>query len=531
MQPHDPSGETLALGVDPENEIVPPVPPPRTPDAIAMTQREVALAMIALIASMFVAMLSNLVLLTAMPRITAELHATQAHYTWIVTSSMLTIAVCTPIWGRISDLLNKKLLMQVCVGGYVLSSFIASLAPVPILIILCRISIGVCAAGMIVLMQTISVAIMSARERARWIGYRAAAMSVATVGAPSLGGLITEHFGWRACFLVGIPFAVASIILLQKTLHLPPRDRGGKVKIDWLGALLLGTGIVLMMIWVSIAGPNEGWTSPTAWAVFGAGIIVLVISVLFELRVSMPILPLELFRQKEVLLCVLASASAGVGFFASAVFLAQYLQIGRGLGPSTAGLMALPEAAGSLIASLLTARIISRHGHYKPTLMVGSLILVGGFIMLATLTSTTPYVLVGLYVAMVGAGLGVTGETLTIVVQNAVRKGTAGTAGALVAFFRILGGVVGVAALGAILSGHVGREMKAVGYLDYDPHSIPQIWKLTGPLQAAVETAYVHGASLVYLICVPVALVMLVSMYFLPHGSLSDDNPMEAAKA
>ncbi|CAN5476105.1 MDR family MFS transporter [soil metagenome] len=530
MQPTDPSGETLGLGVSPDEAVLTPVQD-TTPPAKAMTQREVALAMIALIASMFVAMLSNLVLLTAMPRITAELHATQAHYTWIVTSSMLTIAVCTPIWGRISDQLNKKLLMQICVAGYVVSSFIASLAPNPILIIICRIGIGICAAGMIVLMQTISVAIMSARERARWIGYRAAAMSVATVGAPSLGGLITEHIGWRACFLVGIPFAIMSIILLQRTLHLPPPDRRVKAKIDWLGALLLGTGIVLMMIWVSIAGPNEGWASSTALGVLAAGIAVLVVSVLVELRVSLPILPLELFRQKEVLLCVVASAGAGVGFFCSAVFLAQYLQIGRGLGPSAAGLMALPEAAGSLIASLLTARVISRHGHYKPTLMVGSLILLAGFVLLATLGATTPYVLVGLYVALVGAGLGVTGETLTIVVQNAVRRGTAGTAGALVAFFRVMGGVVGVAALGTILSGRVGGEMIAAGFPHYDPHSIPQIWKLSGPLRAAVQAAYVHGASLVYLICVPVALIMLIAMYLLPAGSLSDESPLEAAKA
>ena len=492
---------------------------------VTMTDREVALAMIALIVSMFVAMLSNLVVLTAMPRITADLHATQAHYTWIITSSMLTIAVCTPIWGRISDLLNKKLLMQLCVAGYVLSSFVASLAPAPWVIIACRVGIGICAAGMIVLMQTISAAIMSPRKRAKWIGYRAAAMSVATVGAPSLGGIITEHIGWRACFLVGIPFAVISIVLLQRTLHLPKLETG-RIKVDWPGAILLAGGIIGLMMWISVTGPNQGFFSPFSLAVLGAGVLLIVIAVMVELKVSVPILPLDLFRQRDVLLCVLASAGTGIGLFGSAVFLAPYLQIGRGLGPSTAGLMALPEAAGGLIASLLTARVISRHGHYKPTLVVGSIILLAGFLLLSTIGTSTSFVLVGLYVAMVGAGLGVTGETLTIVVQNAVKQGLAGSAGALVAFFRILGGVAGVAVLGAVLSMHVGSEIAQDGIAGFDTHTVPLLSALAEPLRSAVQTAYAHGVAIVYLCCVPVALVILASMFMLSAGSLSDDNPL-----
>lgn len=506
--------------------IVPPVGDAMpSPAPIVMTDREVALAMIALIASMFVAMLSNLVVLTAMPRITADLHATQAHYTWIITSSMLTIAVCTPIWGRISDLLNKKLLMQVCVAGYVASSFVASLAPSPWVIIACRVGIGICAAGMIVLMTSISAAIMSPRKRAKWIGYRAAAMSVATVGAPSLGGFVTEHLGWRACFLVGIPFAVISIVMLQRTLHLPAPDKG-RVKVDWLGALLLAAGIIGLMLWISVAGPNRGYLSPTGLAVLGVGVVLLLIAIAVELRVSIPILPLDLFRQRDVLLCVLASAGAGIGFFGSAVFLAPYLQLGRGLGPSTAGLMALPEAAGGLIASILTARVISRHGHYKPTLIIGSIILLAGFLLLATIGTTTSFILIGLYVAMVGAGLGVTGETLTIVVQNAVKQGMAGSAGALVAFFRILGGVAGVAVLGAILTMHVATEVAADGFVGFNGRTVPLLSAIAEPLRSAVQAAYAHGVAIVYLCCVPVALVILCSMLMLSAGSLSDDNPL-----
>lgn len=494
------------------------------PEAI-MTDREVALAMSALIACMFVAMLSNLVVLTAMPRIAADLHATQAHYTWIITSSMLTIAVCTPIWGRISDLLDKKLLMQSCVAGYVCCSFIASLAQAPWVIIACRVGIGICAAGIIVLLQTISAAIMSPLKRARWIGYRAAALSVATVGAPSLGGFVTEHLGWRACFLVGLPFAIASIILLQRTLHLPRRP-AKRPQIDWAGALLLALGIIGLMLWVSVAGPNRGYFAPLSLAVLGAGVGLLALAVTVELKVPLPILPLELFRQRDVLLCVIASVAAGVGMFGCAVFLSQYLQIGRGLSPSIAGLMALPEAGGSLVASIFTARVISRHGHYKRTLVVGASMLLAGYVLLASIGTDTSLLLIALYVALLGAGLGVTGETLSIVVQNAVGQSLAGAAGALVAFFRMLGGIGSVAVLGAVLAAQVGTHIAASGVPGFDPHSVPQPTLLPEPLRDVVQAAYAEGIAFVYLLCIPVALIMLIALAALPAGSLSDENPL-----
>jgi len=490
-----------------------------------MTDREVALAMIALIASMFVAMLSNLVVLTAMPRIAADLHAGQAEYTWIITSSMLTIAVCTPIWGRVSDLVDKKLLMQICVGGYVVFSFLASMAPHAWFIIACRVGIGVCAGGIIVLLQTISAAIMSPRKRARWIGYRAAALSVATVGAPSFGGLVTEHLGWRACFLVGIPFALASIAMLQKTLHLP-RGHGTRPRIDWAGALLLAGGIVCLMLWVSVTGPRAGFLAPPSLALLGGGLALLAVAVAVELKVAVPILPVGLFRQHEVLMCVVASSGIGIGMFGSAVFLAPYLQIGRGLEPAAAGLMALPEAAGSLLASILTARILSRRGHYRGTLVVGGALLVGGFAMLSTLDTHTPFVLIGSYVAFVGAGLGITGETLTIVVQNAVARGHAGSAGALVAFFRMLGGITGVAVLGAVLSGHVQRAVAASGLGPLRDGAVPLLAQLAPPLRMVVQSGYCSGVALLYLSCVPIAMVTLAALALLPRGVLSDDDPL-----
>ena len=489
-----------------------------------MTRREVTLAMSALIACMFVASLSNLLLLTALPSIAADLKATQAHYTWMITAAMLMIAVSTPLWGRLSDIFDPKRLMQGCVALYVAGSLVASTAQTAWVIIACRVCTGICAAGIIVLLQTISAAIMSSRERAGWIGYRAAALSVATLGAPFFGGLVTEHLGWRACFLVGLPFAVVSIALLQRTLHLPPRTVA-RPRIDWAGAALLALGILALTLWISVTGPNEGFFAPVSLLVAGLGIALLAIFIAVERRAAMPIMPLELLRRRDVLMCVVASATGGVAMFAGAVFLSQYLQIGRGLSPSASGLMALPEAGGSLIASIVTARLISRRGHYKRTLVIGATLMAISFGLLASIGPQTPLWCVAVYIAVLGASLGVTAETLSIVVQNGVPSRLVGTASALVGFFRIAGGMVSIAVFGAILGSRVTGDVAASGAAGFDGRTVPSPGLLPEPLAGVVAAAYADGVAFLYLLCIPVALVMMAALMALPAGTLSDEDP------
>jgi MFS family permease len=502
-------------------------PEPPAPAFLPMSEREVSLSMIALTMSLFVAMLSNLVVLTALPRIVADLRGSQAAYTWIVTASMLTIAVCTPVWGRMSDMVNKKLMIQLSVAGYVLFSVCAGMAPAAWVIIVCRVGIGVSAAGIIVMMQSISADIMAARNRARWIGYRSVAMSVGTVIAPSLGGFITEHFGWRCCFFVGVPFAVASIVMVQRTLRLPAPRGGNLSGIDLPGAILLAAGIVTLMLWVSVVGPDHGRASAFGIMVLLGGALLLGLAIAIELRARAPMLPLELFRQREVLLCVLAGIGTGAGFFGSAVFLAPYLQLGRGLNPSLAGLMALPEAGGAMISALIASRIIARQGRYKNTLIVGALFIVAGFGLLSTLGSATPFIYVGAYVALVGGGLGIVSENLVLVVQNTVKQNRVGSVGALVVFFRMLGGVFSVAILGALLSAHVAAEIGAHGVPGYDPRTVPELAILIEPLRTIVQAAYAHGVAAIYLVCVPPALLVLVSVCLLRERRLATEIPSE----
>ena len=497
-------------------------PEQTAPIPAAMSRRDVNFAMAGLTLSLFVAGLSNLVVLTAMPRIVAELHGGQASYTWIVTSSMLAITVCTPFWGRMSDMLDKKRLLQLCVAGYVVSSMIAGFAGATWVIIVCRIGIGVCAAGIIVFMQAIAAQITTPRHRARWIGYRSAAMSVATVGAPTLGGVLAQHLGWRACFFVGVPPAIVAILMTQFTLRLPPPVAQGSRRIDWPGALLVSGGLVTLMLWVSLVGPDRGWGSLPAGLTLAAALVALTAGILVELRHPAAMLPLELLRDRPVLLCTIAAAGTGFAYFGSAVFLAIYLQIGRGYSPQTAGLMALPEAVATVGAALLAARFISGRGRYKAVLIVGGAMICAGFGLLVSIGTGTSLLFIGLCVALIGGGLGVVAENLVLIVQTVVSRSKAGSAGALVAFCRVTGGVTCVAALGTILSAHVADRLRDSG-LAFDPHAVPKLAALPFAERVLVESAYADGIARVYLACFLVALILLVSLCLLPARSIDEE--------
>jgi MFS family permease len=237
-----------------------------------MTHREVLEALSGLLLAMFVAMLSSTVVSTALPRIVADLHGTESGYTWVMVSMMLALTATTPIWGKLSDLFNKKLLVQVALVIYVAGSIVAGLATSMPMLIGARVIQGLGVGGLTALVQVVIASIVSPRERGRYSGYLGAVFAVATVSGPLIGGLIvdTDFLGWRWCFGVGVPFAALAFVVLQKTLHLPTVKRPG-VKIDYLGATLIAAGFSLLLAWVSLAGSSFPWASATTVVMVGAG--------------------------------------------------------------------------------------------------------------------------------------------------------------------------------------------------------------------------------------------------------------------
>ncbi len=204
-----------------------------------MTHREILEAMSGLLLGMFVAILSSTVVSTSLPIIVADLGGSQSAYTWVVTSTLLALTVSTPIWGKLADLYPRKTLVQIGLTIYTLGSIFAGLSQSTGELIAFRTLQGLGVGGLTALVQVILADLVSPRQRGRYAGYLGAVFGVGTVAGPLIGGVMTDAFGWRSCFYVGVPFAIAALITLQRTLHLPARPKR-RVSIDFVGAVLIG---------------------------------------------------------------------------------------------------------------------------------------------------------------------------------------------------------------------------------------------------------------------------------------------------
>jgi EmrB/QacA subfamily drug resistance transporter len=511
-------------------------PAPTRATAVDMTHRQILEALSGLLLGMFVAILSSTVVSNALPRIITELHGGQSAYTWVVTSTLLATTATTPIWGKLADLTSKKVLVQLSLVVYVLGSVLAGVSQSTGELIACRVLQGIGAGGLTALAQVIMATMISPRERGRYSGYLGAVMAVGTIGGPLIGGVIvdTSWLGWRWCFYVGVPFAIAALIVLQRTLNLPVVKR--EAKIDWWGATLITAAVSMLLVWVSLAGDKFDWLSWQS-AVMVVGALVLgAIAVRVETRASEPMIPPHLFRSRTITLATVASIAVGVGMFGASVFLSQYFQISRGDSPTMSGLMTLPMILGLLISSTVTGRIITKTGRWKRFLVGGAALLTIGFALMGTLRADTNYAVLSCYMALIGLGLGMTMQNLVLAVQNTVGPHELGAASSVVAFFRSLGGAIGVSALGAVLA-HKVKDYLADGLAqlgirassDGGGGTLPDVHTLPAPIRAVVESAYGHAAGDIFLAAAPFALIALIAVSFIKEVPLRQQSGNQLA--
>ncbi|TFC96045.1 MULTISPECIES: MFS transporter [Cryobacterium] len=506
-----------------------------------MTQREVLEALSGLLLGMFVSILAGTVVATSMPVIISDLRGDQSAYTWVITATLLATTVSTPIWGKFADLFNRKLLIQLALAVFVIGSALAGFSQDTGTLIAFRVLQGLGAGGLAALSQIIMADIISPRDRGKYAGLFGAVMAVGTVGGPLLGGVVTDAFGWRWNFFIALPVAIVAIVLLQRTLHLPPRIKR-VVRIDYLGAVLITGGVSLLLIWVTLAGSQFEWASVTSFAmVLGAGLL-LILAVVVEFRAPEPIIPLGLFRNRTFTLATIASISVGVAMFGTSVFLSQYMQLARGATPTESGLLTIPLMGGLLISSTFFGSRISRTGKWKSIIVSGSVLVLAGLLLLGTLNYRTSLVFVGVFMFVLGSGLGMLMQNLVLVVQNSIEVSHLGVATSAVTFFRSLGGTVGVSVLGSVLGTIVAQQVKdGVGSLSpanqaaaaetLGSGAIPHINALPDALRLLVESAYGSGVGTVFLLGAPLAVITLVMVSLLPNTSLGEQSAIARAHA
>jgi EmrB/QacA subfamily drug resistance transporter len=516
-----------------------PAPEPPAAQQGQMTHRQILEALSGMLLAMFVAFLSSTVVSNALPTIITELRGSQSQYTWVVTATLLASTASTPIWGKLADLFSKKLLIQISIVIFIVGSMLAGLAQSVDTLIAWRVLQGLGLGGLQALVQIAMAAMISPRERGRYSGLLGGVMAVATVGGPLLGGVLvdTSWLGWRWCFYVGVPFAAVALVLLQRTLHLPVTRR--KVSIDYLGAAFLTAGVSALLIWVTLAGGSFDWISTESALFLGGALVAIVAFVITELRAAEPIVPLRLFRDRTTTLAILASIAIGVAMFGSSVFLGQYLQISRGYSPTAAGLLTIPMVAGLLLSSTVSGILITRTGRWKRFLVTGSVLVVIGFGLLAMVDHETNMVLLCSFLFVLGVGIGMTMQNLVLAVQNTVAATDLGAASSAVAFFRSLGGTIGVSVLGAVLSSRVGTLISAglagtpggaaaagsgdVGLADFAD--------APAPIQALIRISYGDATGRIFAVSAVVAVIAVVAVVLIREVALSRQSGEERLRA
>jgi EmrB/QacA subfamily drug resistance transporter len=500
-----------------------------------MSHREVVQALSGLMLGMFVSSLASTVVANALPRIIADLNGSQSVYTWIVTTELLAMTATVPLWGKMADLYSKKLLIQLSLGLFVAGSLIAGLTPNVEVLLVSRIIQGVGAGGMTALAMIVMAAMIPPRELGRYSGMFGAVFGVATIAGPLIGGVLvdTSWLGWRWCFLIGVPFSLLAIALLQKTLHLPVVRK--QVSIDWLGALLITVGVSTLLIWSTLAGSKFDWASWQTAVLVTGGVVVLALAVWAESKAKEPIIPLGIFRHRTVTLAIVASVLVGVAMFGGTVFLSQYFQVSLGKSPTVAGLMGLPMVFGLLISSTAAGGLITKFGKWKAYLVAGSIVMTIGMLLLSTIDAHTGVPVISVYMAILGIGVGLLMQNLVLAAQNDVPAAELGATTSALTFFRSMGGSIGVSALGAVLTHRVTTLFtEKFGATATGGGEVPDLETLPPQVLAVIKEIYGMATADLFLVGAPIAFLAVIAVVFIkekPLSTLSGDERLKQESA
>lgn len=484
------------------------------------THRQILEIVFALVLCLFVSALGQTVVGTALPTIVGDLGG-QDQLSWIASATLLTTTVSTPLWGKLSDIFGRKPLLQLGVTTFVVASVIAGLSQNMGQLIGARALQGIGIGGIVSLSQAILGDVVSPRERGRYGGYLGASFGTATVAGPLIGGFLVDGPGWRWCFYVGVPVSVIALVVLQRTLKLPVVHR--RTRIDWLGATFISLSASALLLQLSLAGQEFAWASWWTVLLVSVTVVSLVIAVLVERRAADPILPPRLFRSRTFCLSGIASLAMGAAMFGGMIYFPQYLQVVRDKSPTISGLLTLPLVFSMLLISIVAGKAITKWGRWKVFPLVGMLMVGAGAFLLSTMSSSTSLGAICGYTMIFGAGLGLTMQVLILAVQNDVERRDLGIATSSSMFFRSMGGAVGVAMFGAIISSRLtteiprmlaerGIKLPSADGLKSQLGTPDEIAMLPEPIRSIIRDGFTLGLDRVFLVLVPMILLGFIAM-------------------
>jgi EmrB/QacA subfamily drug resistance transporter len=514
-----------AIEVDPS--------PDAGPDTVR-THRQIMVIMSGLMLGMFLASLDQTIVSTALPTIVGDFHRSDL-LSWVITSYLLASTASTPLWGKAGDLYGRKRVFQLAIVVFLVGSALCGAAQNMYQLIAFRGLQGVGGGGLISLVFAIIGDVIPPRQRGRYQGYFGAVFAVSSVVGPLAGGFAVDSLSWRYIFYINLPLGIFALVVINRVLQLPARKV--RVQIDWWGALLLVAGVSSILLGTQSGGSSYPWGSWQIIGIFALGAVLLIGFALREHVAPEPILPLELFRMRIFTVANVVSFISGVAMFGALAFLPQYLQLVHGVSATTSGLLLLPLLVGVLAMSISSGRYISRTGRYRWFPLVGTIGVAVGLWLLTHIGAHTSLVVVGLYIFVFGAGLGLFMQVLTLVVQNAVPMRLMGVGTSSVTFFRSMGGAIGASALGAVLTARITVEFghylprsvlagggDKVSQLIQSPEALKALKHSNPSLHEGIIQAYSHAIDRVFDVAVVVSLFAVVAACFVTQTRLRDDN-------
>ena len=472
--------------------------------------RKILTILFALMLGMFLASLDQTIVSTALPTIAGDLHGLN-HLSWVVTSYLITSTISLPLWGRFGDLFGRKFFFQIAIVIFLLGSMLSGVSHNMVQLIIFRAIQGAGAGGLMVGSQAIIGDVIPPRQRGRYMGYFGAVFGLSSVLGPLAGGWLTQHASWRWIFYINVPIGVLALFTIAVVLHIPVKRVTHKI--DWWGTALLSAGVVGLILLTTWGGVQYAWGSSTIIDLGAVSVALLVAFCFVELRVSEPIIPLGLFKNRTFSAASAVSFTIGFTMFGAIIYLPLYLQIVHGASPTLSGLELLPMVSGMLITFILSGQLVTRTGRYKIFPILGSAVLAIGLAALAGLGPHSSYLQAAFSMFIVGLGLGLVMQVLVVAVQNAVPHSQLGTATATATFFRTIGGAFGVAVLGAVFNGRLLSQLHSMGGSSQMLHggnisSNPaEISQLPPAAHATVVDAFSRALHTLFMVAIPFAIV------------------------